>query len=134
MANKELKQAPEELNFVAYVTAEIARDNYDRSVTLFMEGLERLIVSHTSINSEEFEHHVAAPLKALISYKLGQYSPAVASKEPAPLICSFCGKGEAKVTQLIAGPAVFICDGCVSICNQILAVGPDMEEGQRFPK
>jgi ATP-dependent Clp protease ATP-binding subunit ClpX len=38
--------------------------------------------------------------------------------------CSFCGKGEEDVERLIAGPAVFICDECVAICNGILAEHP----------
>jgi ATP-dependent Clp protease ATP-binding subunit ClpX len=34
--------------------------------------------------------------------------------------CSFCGKDKSRVRKLIAGPAVFICDGCVRLCNRIL--------------
>jgi ClpX C4-type zinc finger len=36
------------------------------------------------------------------------------------LHCSFCGKSEREVEKLIAGPSVFICDGCVGLCNGIL--------------
>jgi len=36
------------------------------------------------------------------------------------LHCSFCGKSQHEVRKLIAGPAVFICDECVAICNKIL--------------
>jgi len=32
------------------------------------------------------------------------------------LHCSFCGKSQHEVQKLIAGPAVFICDGCVDLC------------------
>lgn len=34
--------------------------------------------------------------------------------------CSFCGKSQHEVTKLIAGPAVFICNECVSLCNEII--------------
>ena len=34
--------------------------------------------------------------------------------------CSFCGKAQAQVTRLVAGPGVFICDECVQLCNAIL--------------
>lgn len=34
--------------------------------------------------------------------------------------CSFCGKSEKEVTNLVAGPGVYICDNCVALCNQIL--------------
>lgn len=36
------------------------------------------------------------------------------------LICSFCGKSQKDVRKLIAGPAVFICDECVELCNDVL--------------
>ncbi len=34
--------------------------------------------------------------------------------------CSFCGKGSDEVRHLIAGPGVFICDGCVRVCYGII--------------
>jgi ATP-dependent Clp protease ATP-binding subunit ClpX len=37
------------------------------------------------------------------------------------LKCSFCGKGQKEVRKLIAGPTVYICDECVSLCNEIMA-------------
>jgi len=36
------------------------------------------------------------------------------------LYCSFCGKSEAQVHKLIAGPTVFICDECVLACVKII--------------
>lgn len=36
------------------------------------------------------------------------------------LYCSFCGKSQHEVRKLIAGPAVFVCDECVAMCNTIL--------------
>ncbi|MBV8208458.1 MAG: ClpX C4-type zinc finger protein [Burkholderiaceae bacterium] len=40
------------------------------------------------------------------------------------LRCSFCGKTDAQVSKLIAGPKVHICDVCVGICNKILEATP----------
>ena len=37
------------------------------------------------------------------------------------LKCTFCGKSQKQVQQLIAGPAVYICDECVELCNEIIA-------------
>ncbi len=34
--------------------------------------------------------------------------------------CSFCGKSQREVKKLIAGPGVYICDRCVSLCNRII--------------
>lgn len=36
------------------------------------------------------------------------------------LKCSFCGKSQKQVKQLIAGPGVYICDECVELCNEII--------------
>src|ERR1700751_226239 len=52
------------------------------------------------------------------------------------LYCSFCGKSQHEVRKLIAGPAVFICDECIELCNDIIAeemklqetTGPDVKK------
>ena len=36
------------------------------------------------------------------------------------LVCSFCGKSQDEVKKLIAGPSVYICDECVSLCSEII--------------
>jgi ATP-dependent Clp protease ATP-binding subunit ClpX len=36
------------------------------------------------------------------------------------LYCSFCGKSQHEVRKLIAGPAVYVCDECVELCNDII--------------
>jgi ATP-dependent Clp protease ATP-binding subunit ClpX len=35
-------------------------------------------------------------------------------------MCSFCGKSKTEVKKLIAGPGVYICDNCVSVCKSVL--------------
>ena len=35
-------------------------------------------------------------------------------------MCSFCGKSHAEVKKLIAGPGVYICDSCITVCKNIL--------------
>jgi len=35
-------------------------------------------------------------------------------------MCSFCGKSHAEVRKLIAGPGVYICDSCITVCKNIL--------------
>jgi ATP-dependent Clp protease ATP-binding subunit ClpX len=34
--------------------------------------------------------------------------------------CSFCGKGEHEIHKLVAGPGVYICDECVTLCQEII--------------
>jgi ATP-dependent Clp protease ATP-binding subunit ClpX len=37
------------------------------------------------------------------------------------LRCSFCGKPKDSVKKFISGPSVYICNECISLCNEILA-------------
>ncbi len=39
--------------------------------------------------------------------------------------CSFCLKPNNEVKALVAGPAVFVCDGCVDLCCQIIRELPE---------
>ena len=34
--------------------------------------------------------------------------------------CSFCGKPQASVKKIVAGPGVYICDECIGLCNAVL--------------
>jgi RNA polymerase primary sigma factor len=45
------------------------------------------------------------------------------------LQCNFCGKEEALVKKLIAGPGIYICNECVDLCQEIL----DKEFGDEAP-
>ena len=50
------------------------------------------------------------------------------------LYCSFCGKSQHDVKKLIAGPAVFICDACVGLCDKIIAETPDPAPSTAVPR
>jgi hypothetical protein len=43
------------------------------------------------------------------------------------LYCSFCGKHQGEVAELIAGPGpqLFICDECVALCTDIIEGKPE---------
>jgi len=49
-----------------------------------------------------------------------------------PIRCSFCARDEAAVSKIIAGPGVYICDGCVALCENILA--EDRQAGGTQPQ
>ena len=38
------------------------------------------------------------------------------------LYCSFCTKDKDSVAKLVAGPGVYICNECVDLCTEILAM------------
>ncbi len=60
------------------------------------------------------------------------------SSKNGDLHCSFCGKSQHEVRKLIAGPAVYICDECIELCNDIIAEEYEKEGGsqglQNIPK
>jgi len=41
-------------------------------------------------------------------------------KDDQLLYCSFCGKSQHEIRLLISGPAAYICDECVELCNEII--------------
>ena len=66
--------------------------------------------------------------------------------DPLLLACTFCGKQQKKVRKLIAGPGVYICDGCVALAENMISSGhpvrtefgtmnsvPDEQTGVRCP-
>lgn len=53
------------------------------------------------------------------------------------LHCSFCGKSQHEVRKLIAGPSVYVCDECISLCNEIIHEGIDeakVSQAENLPK
>ena len=48
-------------------------------------------------------------------------NPDAQPEDPPSLSCSFCGKLQADVEKLIAGPGSHICDECVGLCADIIA-------------
>jgi hypothetical protein len=41
--------------------------------------------------------------------------------------CSFCGKPHTEVGKLVAGPGVYICDGCVDLCVGVITAATATE-------
>ena len=44
-------------------------------------------------------------------------------QEPLKEKCNFCNKTENMVATIIRGPAVWICDECIKLCNAIIESG-----------
>src|ERR1700733_16010433 len=49
-------------------------------------------------------------------------------------MCSFCGKSHAEVKKLIAGPGVYICDNCITLCKSVLDKEMSAETKRNAPK
>jgi ClpX C4-type zinc finger protein len=43
--------------------------------------------------------------------------------DPGLLHCTFCGKDQKRVKKLIAGPGVYICDGCTGLAKAVISTG-----------
>ena len=54
------------------------------------------------------------------------------AEDKTKLNCSFCGKEQAKVKKLIAGPNIYICNECVDLCNDILKEEDKSDKVQSF--
>ena len=56
------------------------------------------------------------------------------TETPTDLRCSFCNRSESEVSQLVAGPRVYICDACVAIAGDIIshAKRPPSESGPQL--
>jgi len=48
------------------------------------------------------------------------------------LRCSFCGKSKESVKKFISGPNVYICNECISLCNEILAEEEEREAQEQI--
>lgn len=74
-------------------------------------------------------NHELSTLRSMVAKELGkrvsppkvEYKKHVPSNESNMLHCSFCGKSQREVKTLIAGPNIYVCDECVSLCNEIIA-------------
>ena len=44
------------------------------------------------------------------------------SRSSVHVACGFCGKDLRAVALLVRGPTVFICDECVALCAEVIAV------------
>lgn len=46
--------------------------------------------------------------------------------------CSFCGKPQSGVKKIVAGPGVYICDECISLCTSILEEKGFLDEEEAY--
>jgi len=53
-------------------------------------------------------------------YRKALFGPNYENPESAGNTCSFCGKSEAKVEQLVAGPDSFICSECIKLSYELI--------------
>jgi ClpX C4-type zinc finger len=47
--------------------------------------------------------------------------------------CSFCAKPHTEVAKLVAGPGIYICDGCVNLCVDVIAEAMQVQPPPSLP-
>ena len=92
--------------------AEAARAGFHRAV-------HRLVMHSSSPR----EVAVALGLSDGQLHKITDAATASVRRYPAELACRFCGARQRSVRKLIAGPGVYICDGCVGRAGGVIRSG-----------
>jgi ClpX C4-type zinc finger len=96
--------------------AEVARAEFHQAVRRLQlaggslrEIAEQLGLSHQRV------HQIVEATGGSRTWSGGRAGPG------ALLSCSFCGKHQKQVKKLIAGPSVYICNGCIDRVHTVLA-------------
>jgi len=115
----EARQAQERL-IDAERDADVARAEFQRAVRrLHLHGASlRELASSLGLSHQRVHQIVEA---AGGSRRWLRRSPV--RPDPGLLLCTFCGKNQKQVKKLIAGPGVYICNGCVDLAISVIGTG-----------
>ena len=58
-------------------------------------------------------------------YRKAKFGPDYENPKSVGNTCSFCGKPETKIKQLVAGASSFICNECIELCYEIIHESKD---------
>jgi hypothetical protein len=115
----EARQAQERL-IDAERDADVARAEFHRAVRrLHLHGASlRELASGLGLSHQRVHQIVEAAGGSRRWVRRDRARP-----DPGLLRCTFCGKNQKQVAKLIAGPSVYICDGCVDLAKVVLSDG-----------
>ena len=113
-------------------------DVQGRLIDLYYTENGRIVGSRLCVNYEKGTASTSKTVIELFPYDNDEYRPdgevpleefvrngvqqVYRSHGSGMMYCGFCEKDRAEVKKLIAGPHTFICNECVDLCNDILAV------------
>ncbi len=115
----EARQAQEQL-IDAERDADVARAEFHRAVRrLHLHGASlRELASGLGLSHQRVHQIVEAAGGSRRWLRRDRVRP-----DPAMLHCTFCGKNQKQVKKLIAGPNVFICNGCTDLAKSVISDG-----------
>lgn len=120
-------RAAEERVIEAERDAEVARADFHRAVRRLQlaggslrEIAEALGLSHQRVHQIVEGAGGGRPWRVKVPGGRGQRRE---ERDRDLLCCSFCGKRQKQVRKLIAGPKVYICEGCIHLADQVIATG-----------
>jgi ClpX C4-type zinc finger len=115
----EARQAQERL-IDAERDADVARAEFHRAVRrLHLHGASlRELASGLGLSHQRVHQIVEAAGGSRRWLRRDRVRP-----DPGLLLCTFCGKNQKQVTKLIAGPSVYICNGCVDLAGGVIGDG-----------
>ena len=119
-----------ELSFLSECLVAVSQDEYRNALRIVSAGLAKQLRTDTELDAKDLISGLFVVVNCLESHLTetgGEQTEVTDEKESEVknndielLRCSFCGKEPKEVQSMIAGPRVYICDGCVQICNDIL--------------
>jgi ATP-dependent Clp protease ATP-binding subunit ClpA/predicted DNA-binding transcriptional regulator AlpA len=101
----ELATGPVEPRHIARATARLA------------DGVAAVLLRGRTLLEQDA---LVAEMDRVLTDTGGEVTLTATSTLAGSLCCSFCARPDSDVEKLIAGPAVYICNTCVDLCNQIL--------------
>jgi hypothetical protein len=114
-----------EFNYIINAADAFAEKHYEDALYIFREGIEQSIAAEHKTDFNEFLkmlHLLVVMIEGSLEKDFGfQLRKKARRLDQTETKCSFCGKSQKEVKNIIAGPSVRICNECVDICNEVLA-------------
>ena len=122
MTGDNSRKSDQDFSYVDNTLHAFYEGRYRDGITILRDALEQQVQRGEPIDVKELVKHTTTALSYL-EFRLEDESPEskINSHNETERRCSFCSKKQNEVAKLIAGPDVFICDGCIKACSEILA-------------